>query len=134
MRKLKVWLLLLLLGIVGHLAAADITGKQIYIPKELQDNDFNDDSSTWSYARSRLTPNFVIFWEKGFGDDVSSPPDLDGHRMSFDLDNLCERLESFYAYYYHTLGFARPGSLCDKYRMMVMVSYSLEGTAYGGDL
>lgn len=133
MRKLRVWLLLLLLGIVGHLAAADITGKQIYIPKELQDNDFNDDSSTWSYARSRLTPNFVIFWEKGFGDDVSSPPDLEGHRMSFDLDNLCERLESFYAYYYHTLGFARPGSLCDKYRMMVIVSYSLEGTAYGGD-
>lgn len=27
MRKLRVWLLLLLLGIVGHLAAADITGK-----------------------------------------------------------------------------------------------------------
>ena len=25
------------------------------------------------------------------------------------------------------------GSKCDKYRMMVMINYSLEGTAYGGD-
>lgn len=25
-----------------------------------------------------------------------------------------------------------PGSICDQYKMMVMVNYSLEGTAYGG--
>ena len=107
--------------------------KKIYIPKDLQDNDFNNPDSRWCYAHSRQTDNFVIFWEKGFGDDLSSPPDLEGHRMSVDLDNLCERLEAFYRFYYDTLGFAHKGSLCDKYRMMVMLNYSLEGTAYGGD-
>ena len=43
------------------------------------------------------------------------------------------KLESFYTYFYHTLQFAKQGSKCDKYRMMVMINYSLEGTAYGGD-
>jgi len=108
-------------------------GKQIYIPKDLQNNDFNNPASRWCYAHSRLTDNFVVFWESGFGDDLSSPPDLEGHKMAVDLDNLCERLETFYDYYYNTLQFAHKGSLCDKYRMMVMLNYSLEGTAYGGD-
>ena len=47
--------------------------------------------------------------------------------------NLEEKLEHFYHYFYHTLQFAKTGSKCDKYRMMVMINYSLEGTAYGGD-
>ena len=53
--------------------------------------------------------------------------------MKVDLPGLKEKLENFYAYFYHTLQFARQGSKCDKYRMMVMINYSLEGTAYGGD-
>ena len=91
------------------------------------------DTARWSFSRSLLTKNFVIFWERGFGNDLASAPNLDGKPMTVDLDNLCERLETFYDYYYNTLQFVRPGSLCDKYRMMVMLNYSLEGTAYGGD-
>ena len=49
------------------------------------------------------------------------------------MKNLEEKLEHFYHYFYHTLQFAKTGSKCDKYRMMVMINYSLEGTAYGGD-
>ena len=37
-------------------SAIDITGKQIYIPQELRSNDFESDSSQWSYSRMRLTP------------------------------------------------------------------------------
>lgn len=122
-----------LLSLLLVVALCHAEGKEIYIPEELRDNDFNNPASQWSYAHSRLTPNFVIFWEQGFGDDLSNPPSLEGHPMSVDLDNLCERLESFYAYYYNVLQFAHAGSLCDRYRMMVMLSYSLEGTAYGGD-
>ena len=129
--KPRVQFVKLFLLLVASLALMSF--KQIYIPRDLQDNDFNNPESRWCYAHSRLTDNFVIFWEKGFGDDLSSPPDLEGHRMSVDLDNLCERLEAFYRNYYDTLGFAHKGSLCDKYRMMVMLNYSLEGTAYGGD-
>ncbi len=107
-------------------------GKEIYIPKDLRDNDFTSKESTWSYYRMACTPNVVCFWEKGFGDDLSKAPDLDGHRMTVDLGNLLSRVEYFYNVYRDMMGFLRPGSKADKYRMMVMLKYSLEGTAYGG--
>lgn len=110
-----------------------IDGKEIYIPKDLRDNDFTSDSSQWSYCRMATSENFVVFWQKGFGNDLSKAPDLDGHNMKVDLDNLIERLESYYVYYRDTLKFVLPGSKSEKYRMMVMLNYSLEGTAYGGD-
>lgn len=108
-------------------------GKEIYIPKDLRSMDLQDPKSKWSYHRMACTDNFAIFWEKGFGNDLSNPPRLEGQPMKVDLENLKEKLESFYNYFYHTLQFAKPGSKCDKYRMMVMINYSLEGTAYGGD-
>ena len=54
--------------------------------------------TVWPY-----TENFVIFWEKGFGNDLSNPPQLEGHSMKVDLPGLKEKLENFYAYFYHTL-------------------------------
>ena len=107
-------------------------GKQIYIPNDLKDNDFTDDNSEWSYYRMAYTDNIVIFWQKGFGHDLSCPPPLEGHDMSVDLDNLMQRLEYFYAFYRDQMKFVLPGSKSEKYRMMVMLNYSLEGTAYGG--
>lgn len=124
-------ILLFLSVVLPLLCLAD--GKQIYIPEDLRKNDFSNPASQWSYAHSRMTDNFIIFWENGFGDDLSCPPDLEGKKMAVDLDNLCKRLETFYDYYYNTLQFAHRGSKCDKYYMMVMLNYSLEGTAYGGD-
>lgn len=107
--------------------------KEIYIPKELQKNDFENDSSKWSYQRMVKTPNFVVFWEKGFGNNLSKAPSLEGTDMTVDINNLTEKLESFYSYYKDTLKFIHPGSKADRYRMMAMLNYSLEGTAYGGD-
>ena len=109
------------------------SGKTIYIPKDLQGMDLQNPESKWSYRRMACTENFVIFWEKGFGNDLSNPPQLEGHDMKVDLPNLMGKLESFYRFFRDTLEFSRPGSKCDKYRMMVMLNYSLEGTAYGGD-
>ncbi|MBR6170369.1 MAG: hypothetical protein IKQ51_06675 [Bacteroidaceae bacterium] len=107
-------------------------GKKIYIPLELRNNDFTDKESQWSYYRMACTPNIVCFWEKGFGDDLSKAPDLEGHRMTVDLDNLLSRLEYFYYVYRDMMGFLLPDSKAEEYRMMVMLKYSLEGTAYGG--
>ncbi len=107
-------------------------GKEIYIPEELRDNDFTSKASNWSYYRMACTPNVVCFWEKGFGDDLSRAPELDGHPMTVDLDNLLARVEYFYNVYRDMMGFLLPGSKADRYRMMVMLKYSLEGTAYGG--
>ena len=107
-------------------------GKEIYIPEELRNNDFTSKDSQWSYYRMACTPNVVCFWEKGFGEDLSKAPDLDGHPMTVDLDNLLSRVEYFYNVYRDMMGFLLPGSKAERYRMMVMLKYSLEGTAYGG--
>lgn len=106
--------------------------KQVYIPDTLKTVNLSDPQSQWSWSHSAQTENLVFFWQKGFGFDPYSAPALDGHKMSFDLGNLLVRLEDFYRFYRDSLKFTLPGSLSDKYKMMVMLDYSLEGTAYGG--
>ena len=84
--------------------------------------DLQNPASQWSYHRMAYTENFVIFWEKGFGNDLSNPPQLEGHSMKGgSARSEGEAGKTFYAYFYHTLQFARQGSKCDKYRMMVMI-------------
>lgn len=107
-------------------------GKAIYIPRDLRNNDFESDTAQWSFHRMACTENVVVFWEKGFGNDLSKAPDLDGHKMTVDIQNLLGRLEYFYQTYRDQYKFTLPGSNAEKYRMMVMLNYSLEGTAYGG--
>lgn len=108
-------------------------GKEVYIPKDLRENDFTNPDSQWSFARCAYTDDIIVFWEKPFGLDLSQAPDLDGHNMKVDLDNLLQRLQSFYDVYKNEMEFIRAGSNAERYRMMVMLNYSLEGTAYGGD-
>lgn len=106
--------------------------KAIFIPKDLQDMNLADSSSTWSYSRMDTTENLVIFWEKGFGNDLSNPDSLEGQPMDVDLPLLRQQLEHFYTFFRDTLQFTMPDSRCHDTRMMVMLRYSLEGTAYGG--
>lgn len=120
-------------GIALGAYAQRFEGKEIYVPKDLRSMNLEDAESEWSYQRMVLTPNFAIFWQKGFGESLSNPPALEGQDMSVDLENLKARLERFYAFYRDTLRFIRSGSNAERYRMMVMINYSLEGTAYGGD-
>lgn len=108
-------------------------GKEIYIPRDLRDNDFTNPDSKWSFSRMAYTDDIVVFWEKPFGNDLSQAPDLEGHNMKVDLDNLIERLQSFYNTFKDEMKFTLPGTKTERYRMMVMLNYSLEGTAYGGD-
>lgn len=106
--------------------------KLIFVPDSLKPFNLNDDNSRWSWRHSAQTQNIVYFWEKPFGDDTKNPPRLQGQPMSFDLGNLETKVERFYHFFRDTLKFSLPGSICDQYKMMVMVNYSLEGTAYGG--
>ena len=106
--------------------------KLIYLPDSLRPFNLNDDRAEWSWRHSAQTQNLVYFWQQGFGNDPYHAPALKGQPMNFDLGNLQIRLEHFYHYFRDTLQFALPGSLCDRYKMMVMVNYSLDGTAYGG--
>lgn len=122
----------LLLGL-GLLSAREHTEKSIYIPKDLKSMDLENPESKWSFNRMASTENIVLFWAPGFGDNIAEAPDLDGHNMKVDLANLLAKLESFYKFFYKDLSFVKPGTKADRYKMMVMLDYSLEGTAYGGD-
>ncbi len=107
-------------------------GKELYRPLEFSGQDWRVDTFAYCYDRMAYTDNVVIFWDKGFGKDLANPPQLEGHDMHVDLENLKVKLEQFYKYYHDDLKFVNEGSLCEKYRMMAMIQYSLEGTAYGG--
>lgn len=127
MRK-GVLIFLCLLGLYG---AAQ---KRVFIPEDLRGMDLNDTASQWCWQRSAETENLVFFWEKGFGNDLLNPPSLDGHPMRFDLQNLKDRVEGFYGFFRDSLEWLRGQreSKASRYKMMVMVMYSLDGTAYGG--
>lgn len=64
-KKVCIFSLVALITISGSLFAQNnIEGKEIYIPRDLQNNDFNNPESKWSYDRMATTENFVVFWEK----------------------------------------------------------------------
>lgn len=123
--------LLIILCIVSCTSPTS-TSKKIFIPKDLQEMDLTDPASTWSYSRMDTTDNLVIFWEQGFGNDLAHPDSLEGQPMDVDLPLLRQQLERFYIFFRDSLQFTLPGSRCHDTRMMVMLRYSLEGTAYGG--
>lgn len=124
----------IMMAMISLMAGAEVfTGKGVYVPKDLQAMDLNDETSQWCWQRSVSTPDVVLMWAPGFGDNIAEAPELEGHDMRVDQANLLASVGRFYRYFYHDLGFAKPGTKADKYKMMVMLDYSLEGTAYGGD-
>ena len=106
--------------------------KRIYIPEDLRGMNLESDTSKWCWKRSAETRDCIFMWERGFGNDLQDPPRLEGKPMAFNLSVLMERVQSFYTFFHDTLHFTLPGSKADSYKMMVMVQYSLDGTAYGG--
>lgn len=127
MKKLALFFILFLLSFCYAIAQ-----KRIYIPEDLRKMNLDSDTSQWCWKRSAETRDCIFMWERGFGNDLQDPPQLGGKPMSFNLSVLMERVQSFYTFFHDTLEFVRPGSKTDRYKMMVMVMYSLDGTAYGG--
>ncbi len=117
----------------GSALADEHQEKKIYIPHDLEGMDLNDPASKWSFKRMASTENVVLFWAPGFGGSIGAAPELEGHNMNVDMANLLDRLEQFYHFFYNDLSFVKPGTKADVYKMMVMLDYSLDGTAYGGD-
>lgn len=44
-------------------------GRILYKPSTYSTVDYTNDASRWSFNRSMESEHFVVFWEKGFGDD-----------------------------------------------------------------
>ncbi len=107
--------------------------KRVYIPKDLRGIDLSDSTSKWSWHNSVQTDDVVFFWQGPFGHDPAKAPKLKGKPMTFDLDNVVRRVQYFYDFYRDSLHFLSTPSNADSLKMMVMINYSLEGTAYGGD-
>ena len=125
--------------------------KALYKPKPATAHDssqaddeveFGWDTAKWDTSRMVSTDNIALFWAPGFGDNITTAPDLIevtesgdtiSHNMKVDLANLLQKLEHFYKFFYNDLGFVKAGTKADDYKMMVMLDYSLEGTAFGGD-
>ncbi len=106
--------------------------KQLYIPEDLRSMNLDSDTSLWSMKRCRQTDDLIVMWQRDFGADPMKAPLLQGRPMAFDVAQLTNRVQQFYDYYRDTLQFLAPGSKAERYKMMVMVNYSLDGTAYGG--
>ena len=92
------------------------------------------DTSKWCWKRSAETRDLIFMWERGFGNDLQNAPQLEGKSMDFNLSVLMDRVQSFYTFFRDSLGWVSTDyqSKADRYKMMIMVMYSLEGTAYGG--
>ncbi|WNH11881.1 DUF6055 domain-containing protein [Thalassobellus suaedae] len=105
------------------------TGKAVYIPNELKENDFDSNDSKWSYQRSASSDDIIVFWEKGFG---QYPSKTSRTNLRVDINNLITMAEGFYTYYRDTMKFVTKGSSqTDNYRMIVMLLYQEEWLATG---
>ena len=132
---LKMITSLLMLNVFMHSALAlEMQGaeKEVYIPKEILAQDFENPESNWCRQRMKLTPNFTILWEKGYGNDPSNAPDLNGNNMCVDLDTLGMAAEEIYNMYKNKMQFVAANSKCDRYRMLIFLRYDNNNVALGG--
>lgn len=94
--------------------------KEFYIAREYQkggakENDFTSNNSMYSYKRSKQSENFIIFWDKSWGDNPTA----------FDIDGILRYAEEIYDSYVNELGFKGEGkSYLDQYLMQIFI---LEG-------
>lgn len=102
-------------------------GKKIYHPEEFKTMDFRYSKSKWSYARSKASENFIVFWEAGYGSDPYKS------KYTVNIDDLLAKAETFYDVNVNKLGFAKKGaSNLDSLRMMIFLFYTDDWMAYGG--
>lgn len=101
--------------------------KQFYVPMELRNNNFDNSASNWSFARSKASQDFILFWEPGFGNNPAAAP----NNLKFDVDDVLQKAEKFFDYYVNTLKFIQGPSQTDKYKMSIWIKYQTEWLATG---
>ena len=105
---------------------------KFYKPSDLSDIDMLRSDSKWSFTRSKQSEHFIVFWEKGFGNDpnAANVPE----EMKVDIDDLLQKVETFFEMNVNTLKFAELGSgksNLDKYKMQIYLLYQSEWLATG---
>lgn len=105
---------------------------KIYKPQEFRNMNWLREDSKWSFVRSRQSGHFIMFWEKGFGNDPNAIEVPEALRV--DIDDLLEKAEQFYKRNVEILKFVEVGqsrSYLDKYKMQIYLFYQEEWLATG---
>lgn len=106
--------------------------KTVYIPDSWVYNNStqeytedNDTNKQWSFNRCQQSDNCIVFWAKGFGNNPKTAS------ISFDPDDVLTVAEAAYAKNITELGFSCSNML-NKYKLMILVSYTNDWVCYGG--
>lgn len=134
--------LLLLLSAALLPVAGAHAQKALYIPNEWKNPSyyFGKDSAiykesdpenkyTWSKSRSKESKNFIVYWDKNYGN--TNPSNADP-TYRVDIDYLLQQAESFYKINVEQLGFANSAdSYVNKYKSMILLNHTTTWTCYG---
>ncbi|MBR4840091.1 MAG: DUF4859 domain-containing protein [Paludibacteraceae bacterium] len=134
--KTRTFILFVLLSWLCSFAVS--AQKGLYIPREWKnrtdtliysENDPNN-QYTWSKTRSKESDNFIVYWDKYYG---NTNPTYAPSAYSVDIDDLLKKCEGFYAMNIGRLAFCDEGnSNVSKYKMMILLNHTTEWVCYGG--
>lgn len=115
---------------------ANKPGKEVLIPEHItrvpDGNNFTNDDSEYCFKRSKSTDNFVLFWDKEYGDDPMTNADV---RRRFNVDEILKESDRFYDYYLNTLKWVdKDKSYATRYKFLFFVIGGTGGTAFGGSI
>lgn len=114
-------------GIYGGSIMLKNPGRILYQPSTYSNVNYTDNASRWSFKRSMESEHFVVFWEKGFGDDPTR-----AGSYSFNPKSMLANAEKIWNKYVDELGFLVPGkSTTDSYKIEMYVFYQTDWKAEG---
>lgn len=111
--------------------------KSLYIPQEWRNRTDTaiykesdpDNQYTWSKSRSKESENFIVYWDKGYGN--TNPSNAES-TYRVDIDYLLQQAEAFYDTNINKLGFANTAdSYVNKYKSMILLNHTTTWTCYG---
>lgn len=101
-------------------------GRILWHPSTYASNNYIYNTAQWSFQRSMESEHFVVFWEKGFGDDPTKAPSS----YRFNPATVLENAEHIWDMYVERLGFLHPGnSTTDTYKIQLYVLYQTDWRA-----
>ena len=99
--------------------------KKIYTAQWSMGN-VNDPNNNYYIGRTRQSKNWILFWEKGYGEN---PKSFTCGNYTIDVDEVLRNAEIAFKFYTDSLKFIKPGSSkTDTYKMVIRLRY--EPTAW----
>lgn len=94
--------------------------KQVYTAQWSM-GDINDKNNAWYIGRTRQSKNWILFWEKGYGEN---PVKFTCGNYTIDVDEVLARAEKAFSFYADSLKYITRGeSKTDTYKMVIRLRY-----------